>query len=243
MEKEALIIFARLPVPGKVKTRLAAGVGPELACTFYKCCSEYIMSETTRLKNVKKYLFYSSEQEFDGVKQWLEDNSLGEHLQTMCQDQTPDLGHRMSNAFETVLLNAEVSKAVIIGTDVPDLNAEVISAAFSALDNAEVVAGPAVDGGYYLLGMKEFHPELFQGIEWSTETVLQATQAAAKAANLFVAPANSIPTLQDIDTVSDLEAWYKDASKGHRLKESVDHELRQTLTNNDTTPAQPRRQG
>eukprot|EP00959_Pyramimonas_sp_CCMP1952_P331198 6935640-Pyramimonas_sp.AAC.1 len=72
MATACLVVFARLPVPGKVKTRLAAGVGPERACDFYRACSEHIMRESSRCEGIRRVLFFSDESERAAVKKWVE---------------------------------------------------------------------------------------------------------------------------------------------------------------------------
>jgi uncharacterized protein len=92
-------------------------------------------------------------------------------------------------------------QVIVLGTDVPDLTAEVISQANAELDGHEICLGPSEDGGYYLIAMKQPHKALFQNIQWSTSSVYTATQAAARAAGLTFAENSSLPRLRDIDFV------------------------------------------
>ncbi len=98
----------------------------------------------------------------------------------------------------------EHGKVVIVASDVPDLSARIMTDAINSLDNSDVVIGPCYDGGYYLIGMKELHEELFHGISWGTERVYQQTLDAAKENGLTV---NQLPILIDIDTEADLRRW------------------------------------
>lgn len=111
-----------------------------------------------------------------------------------------DLGERMSNAFEIVLGN-DSGKAVIIGSDCPEMSTEVLEEAFRALDASDVVLGPATDGGYYLLGMRRFVPELFRDKQWSTPSVLTDTLSDAQRLGLSV---RLLPALSDLDDEADL---------------------------------------
>mmetsp|Transcript_7911 Transcript_7911/g.13691 ORF Transcript_7911/g.13691 Transcript_7911/m.13691 type:complete len:223 (-) Transcript_7911:307-975(-) len=218
----SLVVFARLPVPGKVKTRLAAGVGPERACDFYRACSEHIVRETGRCEGVRRVLFFSDERERAAVKQWMQD--LDQSMEVECQAQVPDLGERMSAALDDEILKG-ARKAVIIGTDIPDLHADLVQTALRALDTYDVVLGPAADGGFYLLGLKTAHPELFKGIVWSTDTVLETTFANAAAAGIRVAPVDILPTLRDIDTAEDLREWHRKVDASHVLYNVVSQVL------------------
>ncbi len=97
-----------------------------------------------------------------------------------------------------------VNSAVIIGTDCPGLNANLLHEAFELLHLYDLVLGPALDGGYYLLALRSFIPELFVGINWSTAEVLQQTVAIAQQLNLSV---NYLPALADVDRPEDLPVW------------------------------------
>lgn len=213
-----LVIFGRLPVPGKVKTRLAVGIGPERACAFYSTCCEHILHQSSQCEGAQRVFFFSNETEREPVTEWIA--GIDKEVELASQLQVPDLGERMVSALGTALQQG-ACKAVIIGTDIPDLTPGIIQSAFQALDNHDVVIGPAADGGYYLLGLKQAHAELFQGIEWSTGEVLGATLANAKKANLDVAPTNTLPVLRDIDTVADLQEWMQGASSTHPLHDPV----------------------
>ena len=114
-----------------------------------------------------------------------------------------DLGERMAKAFKFVL-ELDFTQAFIIGTDCPDLNEEHLAQGISFLEKKDIVIGPANDGGYYLLGMKKWQPELFQGVSWSTSKVLEQTLAQAHSLGLS---SSLLETLIDIDTKEDWELW------------------------------------
>ena len=97
-----------------------------------------------------------------------------------------------------------MNAVVLIGTDCPDLNAQLIAEAFQALGEHDLVLGPAIDGGYYLIGLRRLIPELFTGIPWSTSAVLRQTLRIAQKLELAVA---QLPLLSDVDRPEDLPIW------------------------------------
>ena len=186
-----LIIFARNPIPGKVKTRLAATIGAERTLDIYKQLLLLTHAATTGI-NCSKVVYYSDH---------IEANDLWNAGYKKALQQGNNLGERMSNAFDEVL-KGKFSKAVIIGTDCPELSSTIIEEAFDKLEEYDVVLGPAADGGYYLLGMKVAHPQMFSNIKWSTNTVLSQTIAVCNEFNLSY---HCLAVLHDIDEESDLQ--------------------------------------
>lgn len=190
-----LLIFTKNPVLGKVKTRLAATVGDVEALRIYR-----LLLEKTRRAALDveagRWLFYSDFLEPDD--DWPE-TYFQKKLQT-----GHDLGERMENAFRQAFASG-AGKVVIIGCDCPDLNGVLLQEAFQRLNEADFVLGPATDGGYYLLGMRQLEPALFRGIAWSTDAVraetLKKMQAAGKTCFL-------LPELTDVDTEED---WRRNA--------------------------------
>lgn len=194
--KNALLIFIRNPQLGKVKTRLAHTVGEVEALRIY-----HILLAKTRVAalglHTKRMLFYSDFMEEPDI--W---NPHYFHKRTQVGD---DLGARMQHAFEMAFAEG-AKRAIIIGSDCPELTGPAIRHAFNRLDKADVVLGPVPDGGYYLLGMKRLESTLFQGIEWSTETVLARTLEKIRAAGKSYA---LLPELSDVDTEADWKAYLK----------------------------------
>jgi len=190
--KEALIIFAKKPELGKVKTRLAATIGNEQTLFIYQKLIEHTITVTKEL-SVDKIVFYS-----DSIVE--KDNWDSGIYQKKLQSGN-DLGDRMKNAFKSSF-TAGYEKVVIIGTDCFELNETLINKAFERLNNYDAVIGPAKDGGYYLLGLKNFNPSLFENIEWSTDKVLKQTIEFSKQLNLSVF---LLPELSDIDREDDLK--------------------------------------
>ena len=185
-----LLIFIRNAQLGKVKSRLARSVGDEEALRIY-----HILLEKTRRAaldvQVERWLFYSDF--IDTNDDWPETDF---QKKIQCSG---DLGERMEQAFR-VAFGAGVKKAVIIGSDCPELTGEMLQTAFEKLDEADFVLGPVPDGGYYLLGMKQLEPSVFQGIEWSTETVLARTLEKIEAARKSYV---LLPLSPDVDTEED----------------------------------------
>ncbi|MBU3741143.1 MAG: glycosyltransferase [Candidatus Kapabacteria bacterium] len=199
---EVLVVFAKAPFPGRVKTRLAASIGDEAACSWYRRCAEHVVSGVTA-GSWHTQLWVDASDAVDAVGSWLRRQPLVQ--------QGDDLGKRMLHA----ITHHAPARCVIVGTDAPDVNADTVRAAFDALDEHDVVLGPAYDGGYYLIGMRQPRAELFDGIAWSTDQVLTQTLTAATAAGASV---HLLPPLRDIDTVEDLQ-WYAATSPSSTLAE------------------------
>ncbi len=185
-----LIVFIKNPVLGTVKTRLAKTIGDTKALKVYK---DLIVKSRVVAEAViaKRFLFYYKEIKSDG---WSTDN-FHKKLQN-----SGDLGQKMKAAFTEVI--EDNSKSVIIGSDCYDLTSDIINEAFEELNSNDLVLGPANDGGYYLLGMKKLIPELFEGINWSTELVLKQTLEKADRLQLKV---KCLQELIDIDNIEDLK--------------------------------------
>jgi hypothetical protein len=216
MNSKALIVFVKEPVKGKIKTRLAETLGDEFAFRFYKTCAEHTFNEIEKLNSpgIKVYLFYDGENE-KSVKDW-----AGEEF--ICKRQNGnDLGIRMKNSFFEIF-NSGFHKAVIIGTDIPDLTSEIVEEAFNSLDKSEVVICPANDGGYYLLGMKKLYSFLFEDIVWSTEKVL--SQSLDKLNRNGISK-KILKTLNDIDTENDLKDWLNSNTSNSPLKIKIKSEF------------------
>lgn len=185
-----LIIFIKNPVLGKVKTRLAAGIGNEKALEVYQQLLEITRNAALK-SDCTRNVFYSDEIENDA---WEEDK-FNKFVQ-----EGDSLGDRMKNAFEQIFaLGAD--EAVIIGSDCPQLSSHIIEDAFTLLDTKDVCIGPAKDGGYYLLGMKKPLPFLFENKEWSTDSVFGDTVINLNENQLSF---GLLPPLSDVDTVDDL---------------------------------------
>ena len=193
-----LIVFAREPLPGRVKTRLAAAVGDVAAAALYETMLRQVLETAHRLDDVDVHVFWDCEE-----------GALPRLTESFCcqsrRQVAGSLGERMEAAF--IRLFAEgYSSCCIIGSDAPDLPPSYILDAFQLVESnqAQVVFGPCPDGGYYLLAMVGPHPLLFSDIPWSTGRVLERSREAARHADLMVA---LLPEWQDIDTIADFQAF------------------------------------
>ncbi|MDP8962444.1 MAG: TIGR04282 family arsenosugar biosynthesis glycosyltransferase [Cyanobacteriota bacterium] len=197
--RERLIIFTRYPEPGKTKTRLIPVLGEEGAATLQRQMTEHKLAEVRKLQ-----VFHplSIEVHFAGGNEQLMQGWLGSNIIYRHQSEG-DIGCRMASAFQASF-EGGMNRVVLIGSDCPDLNAQLLAQAFQALEQHDLVLGPARDGGYYLIGLHHLLPELFTGISWSTAEVLQQTQSIAKRLELAVA---YLPLLSDVDRPEDLSVW------------------------------------
>jgi hypothetical protein len=195
------LIFAKEPVPGQVKTRLSPPLRPEDACRLYHCFIEDILEGMNRLPGMELALAYAPAGAHDYFRH------LAPGPVQLVPQAGQDLGERQARAFawgfaggfEIILLR---------GCDTPDLPGAILLAAQEKLasGDAEMVLGPSLDGGYYLIGLKALYPELFEGLSWSTDTVLTDTLNRARTLSLRV---HLLPYWQDIDTYADLVDFLK----------------------------------
>lgn len=187
-----LMTFTRNPELGKVKTRLAKGIGEKAALEVYIKLLEHTESVLQKI-NTDKCVWYSVSVRQNDI--WPDDS-----YQKKAQFGN-DLGERMLNAFIDAFQH-NYEKVIIIGSDLYDLQPKHIEEAIEALDNNDVVIGPAQDGGYYLLGMKTLQKEAFNPKNWGTETVLADTLN-----DLDTQKIHLLETLNDIDHAEDLEPY------------------------------------
>ena len=186
-----LIIFVKNPELGKVKTRLARTIGDEKALYIYKLLLEQTFQVTLPVLADKK-LYYS---EFVQNMDQFNDLVYEKHIQS-----GDGLGDKMYNAMKHSF-GEWSGKVVLIGSDCFELNSGIIEEAFKALEESDYVLGPAKDGGYYLIGMKELNLEIFQNKEWSSENVFLDTLLDIKNQEKSH---YLLPTLSDVDSEEDL---------------------------------------
>lgn len=191
-----VVVFAKAPVEGRVKTRLAADLGAEHATRIYRALGRQTVDALRDGPwSTTVHVEPPDHDSIAAVKRWLGEG-VGYRGQT-----AGDLGARMIAAIDEALLSAD--RVCVVGTDILDLDTVLLGAAFDALDHHDVVIGPATDGGYYLIGMSRPHPEIFHAIPWSTELVLRRTLNRLHEAGLSVA---MLPPRRDIDTIDDVPA-------------------------------------
>ncbi|MGA9118920.1 MAG: TIGR04282 family arsenosugar biosynthesis glycosyltransferase [Bacteroidota bacterium] len=190
--KKGLLIFAKFPDVGNVKTRLGRTIGMQKAASVYQELAghTFAIGADVARRGVTVYIFFEATVPEEVVRNWVRRPfSYAPQVGTT-------LGERMRNAFDLTFARG-MDEAVIVGTDIPGLSSPLIDAAFEFLRSKDVVIGPAADGGYYLLGMKAPTKDLFSGIVWSTPAVLPSTIDRIDQAGLRYA---LLEQLADIDT-------------------------------------------
>jgi hypothetical protein len=191
-----LILFTRYPEPGRTKTRLIPALGAEGAAALQRRMSEAIVSHMARFaaqSPVHLEIRYADGTQ-QAVEAWLSSD-------IPCLDQGEgDLGARLHRAFTQAFAQG-AKKVVVIGADCPGLTPPLFARAFAALDNQDLVLGPAVDGGYYLVGLNRPAPALFSEIPWGSGEVLAATLKQAQSLNLSL---HLLEPLADVDRPEDL---------------------------------------
>ena len=193
-DDRALLIFIRNPRLGVGKRRIAATAGDARTLRIYRA----LLDHTRRVSSVvpaTRYLYYS--ELVDTADEW-----PAADFRKALQPPGNDLGAKMQAAFAATL--PRHPKVVIVGSDCAQLRPAHLSAAFAALDTHDAVLGPATDGGYYLLGLKDLAVDVFSNMTWSTDTVAAETLARLAAAGRSVA---QLETLSDIDTEADWEKY------------------------------------
>jgi rSAM/selenodomain-associated transferase 1 len=184
------MVFVRNPELGRVKTRLAKTIGDQAALEIYEILSKHTAKIISEIDS-DKLIFYSEK---------IQDNDIWTVINCKKQIQTKgDLGQKMLDAFQYGF-SLGYKKIIIIGSDLYSLRPKHIESAFEQLENYDVVIGPALDGGYYLLGLNSVIPEIFKQKQWSTSSILKDTLSDLKKFNV-----NLLEPLNDIDTYEDLK--------------------------------------
>ena len=192
-----LIIFTKSPVLGEVKTRLQPDYSPEQSLFVHKKLISHTLELTKSLKNIDVELCCAPDR---NTSYFL--SCENNYPITLNNQQGDDLGERMAFSMSVSLQTYE--KVVVIGTDCPDINEDYINQAFAALNSNDVVIGPAMDGGYVLLGLKTFSIEIFKNISWSTDKVLSQTKKNLKNLSLEY---NELDVMHDLDRPEDLRKY------------------------------------
>ncbi len=196
-----LVVMAKAPIPGHVKTRLTPRLSPDHAAALARALLQDTVERVRSVAGAAVIVAVEPADAVPDVQTWLPPVEL--------MPQPPgDLGHRMAAVMADRFARGAPA-VVVIGSDHPTLPADVLARTIAWLREGrdEVVVGPAEDGGYYLLGVTRPHPELFDGIPWSGPAVLQATLERAAARGL---PVRRLPTWYDVDTPDDLARLQKD---------------------------------
>ena len=196
--KNCVIFFVKYPAAGQVKTRLAPHLHQNQICELYKNFVADILSTLKELDaNIR--IFFSPAEAKDNLQNWLGDQF------SYTPQAGNDIGQKMKNAFINIFQDG-FSKAVLIGSDLPDLPGDFIKQSFEKLSSNDSVIGPAGDGGYYLIGFSKnsFLPEVFDNINWSTDSVYENTRNILSQHNRKTAV---LPKWHDVDTIEDLKAF------------------------------------
>ena len=189
--EKLLIVFVKNIKLGKVKTRLAKTIGDDGAFEVYKELVNITEAETKRLPNVDVHIYFSDviiDTKWSGFDKYVQNGA--------------DLGERMQNAFQHGF-NQGYKKIIGVGSDLPDLNADIMNEGLEALNDSNTVFGPSEDGGYYLIGMDQMYACIFENKPWSTEQLLSLTIEELKNENINV---KLLAELNDIDNIEDLKA-------------------------------------
>jgi rSAM/selenodomain-associated transferase 1 len=203
MSTVELLVFARLPQLGRVKTRLAASLGDSAALRIYERLLAHVLSQVCapdRPWTVTVSSTPADEASLALMRTWLRDH--GCMVDRVVGQIDSDLGGRMQHAIRSSLAQGVNRNAIVIGTDCPTINSATIEQAVNALDRVDCVLGPAQDGGYYLIGTSRADLPVFSQIEWSTERVFSQTCEHLTRASVSWA---TLDTMADIDTAQDWE--------------------------------------
>jgi rSAM/selenodomain-associated transferase 1 len=188
----AILVFARAPNPGEVKTRLIPALGADGAARLHLELVDRVLGEASRVEGARLELWCSARHAL--LQECAERHGAG-----LCEQSGSDLGERMANALDRALLDSD--RAVLVGSDVPGLDARYLRNALGALDHSPVVLGPAEDGGYVLVGLRRSAPALFDGVAWGTAGVLAQTRERLAGLGLRW---HELEPLWDVDRPEDL---------------------------------------
>lgn len=200
--RQIIALFVKPPVAGRVKTRLARDIGSEAACALYHQLADHAIRQI-QASGYPLALF------FDGNDPDLLPEPWRRAATISLAQEGPDLGARMANAFGC-LFGRGAEQVILTGSDIPEMDAAYLRQACGSLDHHDMVIGPALDGGYCLIGFRSerFSTDLFCNIPWSTDLVCELTLTAALTLDLSV---STLPPLRDVDTLDDLRSINLDA--------------------------------
>ena len=190
--KNALIIIAKYPETGSVKTRLNGFMPDEKILELYKFLLEQTIHKLRAIPGVDTYIAFTPQKA---------DDFFVRFGLSLIQLSGSDLGLNMSYSFKTVFKTG-YQKAALVGVDIPDLSEAIILRAFDLLSDNDLVYGPAEDGGYYLVGMRELIKEVFENVPWSSDQTLSRSLEQAGKSGCTV---GYTETLSDIDSIEDVE--------------------------------------
>ncbi|HET6572589.1 MAG TPA: TIGR04282 family arsenosugar biosynthesis glycosyltransferase [Fimbriiglobus sp.] len=191
-----VLVFLKYPEPGKVKTRLAAAIGPDRAAALYREWIGVVLRELQPVRERATLVGYHDGGSADRFAEW---SAL---VDDWWQQPAGDLGTRLSVGFATA--HARGGPVLAVGTDCPEIDARLIDRAFDLLQTRDAVFGPAADGGYYLVGTARHRPDFFEAVRWSSPHTLADHLARCRDSGWSV---GLLPELADIDTGDDWQAY------------------------------------
>lgn len=222
MPFDAVVVFAKYPVPGKVKSRLGAAIGPGRAAALYGLFLRYL---SWRLRRLPKGLALFIAVDPPGARQRILSFFPYSHRTRFFPQKGEDLGARMLNATRDAQRRG-ARKVLIIGSDCLEISVGHLTKGLEQLGEKDLVLGKAKDGGYYLLGWKKPVPKCFKGVAWSTETVLRRTTFNARKAGLSV---GFLSTLPDVDEIGDLRRLARGLDSRNPVTRPLGRACRQAL--------------
>jgi rSAM/selenodomain-associated transferase 1 len=187
--------MAKEPAVGRTKTRLCPPLTPEQAAALYEALLRDTISLAAPMEGVQLSVAVTPPEAIDRFRRWCPPGTL------LLPVTGADIGDCLDQVLGRLLASGH-ARAMALNSDGPTLPVRYLEQAVAFLDEADVVLGPGEDGGYYLIGLKRPHPELFQEIDWSTERVTAQTLARARMMGLRVA---LLPAWYDVDTAADLD--------------------------------------
>lgn len=210
--KERVIIFTRFPQENSTKKRLIPKFGAKFAANLQKEMTSFIVKKVSLIQVLREteiYIYYThNDQELDyknEMKEWLGDSY------NYIQQNGKDLGEKLINSVRDAF-DSGIEKVVIIGSDIPDINHHILDRSFNILDKMDAVIGPAKDGGYYLIGLKngKEYETIFKNVIWGTSSVYEETISRFKNGRFKW---GTLDILEDIDEPEDVVIWEKSKSK------------------------------
>jgi rSAM/selenodomain-associated transferase 1 len=198
-QRPAVVLFARAPVAGRTKTRLIPALGPERAAELYRC---FLLDIVDGLRHVPADVIVAAAEQDDAAPLSAALGGADRLVVEFMVQSGSDLGERILNAVRHTLSQGRPA-TVVIGTDAPDLPAEVVAKALDLIASHDLVLGPCSDGGYYLIGLRAAMPSLFRSIRWGSDSVLSETVKRGRQLGLAMA---LLQPWDDVDTPDDLQS-------------------------------------
>lgn len=221
---KALVVMTRIPVPGRTKTRLLTILSPGECAGIHRSFLTDILEMTTHLgRGIDTFVYYGDEGPLDMIEDIIPENIV------RAPQRGRDLGEKMKNIFEE-MFERGYKEVILMGSDIPEVDPEELEKAFGELKGRDIIFGPTLDGGYYLVGMKKLYESIFsQDIKWGTPEVFRETMDLLKKRGIEV---GLIKVHEDIDTREDLEGlWNRIRSSGSckNTRRYIDGEIGERL--------------